>query len=425
MSTMDVYIHRDAVGLSQHLLCQANTGKILKVKDLPDTPLIYGMKSLNEVAELHAIPLPPFPPPAHAAALQTALAGQDVPSIPWSLTMPSSAFVEAVKGLGKYLIDHFSSLDLTYYQTHYQQTWDVFEQMRPAKIDPMAWKVFGEDPKATAVIRSFEPDQLGFAQEVVYSRSTKTGRMKVVSGPQILALQESKHSLVTSRFGKEGKVFSLDFRSLEPRVALALGNPSTISTNPPFPSPSGYLPLPPTPTPSDDLYADIAKKLGIQDISRDVMKEVILSQLYGAGQETIISRLHSVRDAEGLIDLVTDYFKLTEMKARLRAENEANGRTHILNHYGRWVDTSHADDYMLLNYFIQSTAVDVALYGFKNMLQAIGTNPLIVPLFLRHDEIVLDVHRDAEALLPSLCAAGSRNIPLFPGVSFSLGISRF
>ena len=423
---MDIYIHKDAVGFSQHLVCQSDTRKILKVKELPDTPLVYGTQQFEEIAHLHGLTSPEFPPASHKKALQTALAGQEVSRVPWALTMPQSVFLGALRELGDYLIDNFSSLDLEYYLTHVKATSEVFDHLQPAKIDPVAWKVFGEDKHATQIIRSFEPDQLGFAQDVVYSRETKTGRTKVVSGPKILSLPKDKRSLLTSRFGKKGKIISLDYRSLEPWVALALGgDPSTTITIPPSSSLLGYPPLAPSPTVVEDLYAHISKKLGISEIPRNTVKEVVLSQLYGASRETVVSKLDSVRDADGLIELLDDFFGLQKMRQRLKEENEASGRTFLKSYFGRHVDTREAEDYMLLNYFIQSTAVDVALYGFKRVLEAIEGDTKIVPLFLVIDSIVLDVHEEAEGRLPELCKVGSQGIPLFPGFTFPLKAERF
>lgn len=421
---MDVYIHKDALGLSQHLVCHSQTKKIGKVKDLPETPLVYGTRQFSELAELYSIELPQFPPPAHRKALLTALGNQDVAKVPWALVMPPAAFMSAVQELAHFLLERFSSLDLSYYQTHYKATHDILDLMQPAKIDPVAWKVLGDSHDATQIVKSFEPDSLGFAQEIIYSRATRTGRMKVVSGPKILTLPEDQRSLVTSRFGKNGKVVALDYSSLEPRVALLLGSNSS-NTIPPFPPSYGNPPLVPLPTGEDDIYTHISKKLNLSEIPRATMKEIVLSQLYGARRETIASRLGSIRDVDGLIELVDDFFGLQKMRSLLREENERSGRTHILSRYGRWVDTVGAEDYVLLNYYIQSTAVDVALYGFKNMLEFLGARTDIVPLFLIHDSIVLDVKATAETQIDALCEVGSTNIPLFPGVRFPLKASRF
>lgn len=427
MQTMDVYIHKDTVGLSQHLLCKPDTREIRKVKDLPDTPLVYGTKQFEDISELFSIPLPSFPPTPQVRALKTALNGQNLERIPWALVMDQNLFMAAVRELGDFLMDNFSQLDLSYYQTHFLRTSEVFDYFQPAKIDPVAWKVFGETNDATQIIRSFKPDQLWYAEEVVYSRNTKTGRVKVASGPKILLLPKINRSLLGSRFGKNGKIMVVDYRALEPRVVLAikdLTSTSTLNSTPSLPL-YGYLPLAPLPTDNSDLYTEISKKIGIGGVPRDVVKEIVISSLYGASQETITKRLDSIRDADGLIEVVNDLFGLHELRVRLRAENEANGRTHILSHYGRRIDTREAEDYMLVNYFSQSTAVDVALYGFRSLLESLQGSTTIIPLFFAHDSLVLDVEATEVARLEELCKVATTNIPLFPGVTFPLKVSEF
>lgn len=423
---MDIYIHKDTVGLSQHLVCKSDTREIRKVKDLPDTPLVYGTKQFEEISELFSISLPAFPPPPQVRALKSALNGQDIEKIPWALAMDSSVFLAAVKELGNFLMDNFSQLDLSYYQTHFLKTVEVFDAFQPAKIDPVAWKVWGEANDATQVIRSFKPDQLGFAEEVVYSRNTKTGRVKTISGPKILLLPKANRSLLASRFGKNGKIMVVDYRALEPRVVLAVKELAALSsTKDSFPPSLGYLPLAPLPTDGTDLYAQISKKLGIKGVPRDVMKEVVISLLYGASYETISNSLHSVRDVDGLVEIVNDLFGVQELRSRLRVENEINERQYVLSHFGRRIDTREAEDYMLVNYFAQSTAVDVALYGFRSLLESLQGSTTIIPLFFAHDSLVLDVDAKEEPSLSELCKVATTNIPLFPGVTFPLKVSEF
>lgn len=425
MWIMDIYIHKDTVGLSQHLVCSPATREIRKVKDLPDTPLVYGTKQFEEISELFSISLPSFPPESQVRALKNALNGQELAKIPWGLTMDSSLFLSEIRKLGDFLMDNFSQLDLSYYQNHYLKTMEVFDALQPAKIDPVAWKVLGEKNDATQIVKSFKPDQLGFAEEVVYSRNTKTGRAKVVSGPKILLLPKANRSLLTSRFGKNGKIMVVDYRALEPRVVLALKELTTTSNIPLFSPSIGYLPLALSPTGDSDLYAEISKKLGIKDVSRDAMKEIVISLLYGASYETISSALHSVRDVDGLIEVVNDLFGLPELRSRLQSENEASGRNHIFSYYGRHVNTKDAEDYMLVNYYSQSTAVDVALYGFRNLLERLQGSTTIIPLFFAHDSLVLDVAPKEMPSLPELCKVATRNIPLLPGATFPLKVSEF
>jgi hypothetical protein len=420
---MDIYIHKDVIGFQNHLICQAETGKLFTVKEIPDdAPVVYGEESILEIAKLYGINLPSFPPGNYVKALQTVLGGRDVSQVPWHLAIPPGAFKRALETLGADLLRVFSGLDLTYYQSHYRRTVPVLQKMKRAKIDRMAWMVHSgnKDLVTPHVFHSFQPDEDWFAEEVVYSKcDTKTGRLKVMKGPNILLLPKDQRNILASRFGHKGKVMSLDFSSLEPRVVLFLKD-----ITPPVPL-YGNPPLLPVMAPETDIYKSVLTNLGITDIPRDLVKEVVLSQLYGAGYDTILEKLSGVRDPSGFVSVVEDFFGLNQLRERLLQEWEANGRAFILNHYGKRLDTRDAKPYMLLNYYVQSTAVDVALYGFRNILRALVGENQIVPLFILHDALILDVHIEKMEKLQELCEVGASEIPLFPGCKFPIKHSRF
>lgn len=425
---MDVYIHKDVLGFKQHLMCQATSGRIVRIgEELPDEALlVYGDPSLLEISKLYSVPLPPFPPTSHVKALQGVLGSRDVSQVPWSLALPPGAFMKAVEGLGKELLERFSGLDLTYYQTHYRRTLTILQRMVRARIDPKAWKYHSMDKDAVNphVLATFEPDEDGFAGEVVYSRcETKTGRLKVMEGPQILHLAKEQRNILGSRFGSQGKVMQLDYSALEPRVVLLTS--SYLSQKDPSPPHHGNPPLLPPTAQEGDLYLATLKSLGITDIPRDSVKEVILSQIYGAGMDTILGKLSGIKDARGFMEAVEEFFGVPALRAHLIQEYEVNNREFILSAYGRRVDTSEASLYMLLNYYIQPTAVDVAFYGFRNILRHIQGHPRILPLFILHDALILDVHNDNQQELEELREVGSKDIPLFPGARFPLKVSRF
>ena len=82
---------------------------------------------------------------------------------------------------------------------------------------------------------------------------------------------------------------------------------------------------------------------------------------------------------------------------------------------------NNMEPHKLLNYFIQSTAVDVALFGFGDIirrLQVSGLIDRICPLFVLHDALILDVPHDLDFVIPKLLKAGSRNIPRFENTEF-------
>jgi hypothetical protein len=101
-----------------------------------------------------------------------------------------------------------------------------------------------------------------------------------------------------------------------------------------------------------------------------------------------------------------------------------NGKL-IYNHYGRPIHCPETPSYKLLNYYIQSTAVDVALLGFSNIVNRIYKASLqekIVPIFILHDALFVDIHEDYYYLVDKLCKAGSINIDKFEDTNFYLKV---
>lgn len=416
----NIYIHKDVLGFQQHLVLSEDR-KIHRTPEIPDTELlIYGDHELLEIAKVCGKTLPEFPSESHRKALRTVLEGESVREVPWGMAMPPRAFKRSVEALADQLWDSLSEINLDYYLNHYKKTVPMLGWMEPAKIDPRAWMVHhgNNDLVTPHVFMTFKPGFDGFTERVVYSKSdTKTGRLKVVKGPNILHLPKDQRNILGSRWGSEGKVMQLDFRALEPRVVLFRNSLSpSLSGNPPHFG-SG--------APGEDIYQDVLLDLGITDIHRDKVKDVILSQLYGAGYDKIVTGLGPVRDPDGFIGAVNEFFGLDQLRDQLVQEYESNNREFIQSFYGRHLDTRDAKPYMLLNYFTQSTAVDVALYGFRNFLRAIQGNAHIIPLFILHDALVLDVHNSAMESLNTLKSHCSRNIPLFPGCEFAIKVSRF
>ena len=90
--------------------------------------------------------------------------------------------------------------------------------------------------------------------------STKTGRLTIKSGPQILTLKREFRSIFSPSSSKS-KLFEIDFISLEPRVALNFANVHA----------------------SNDVYLSFIQNSGI-NISRDAAKLAVLCSLYGAGE---------------------------------------------------------------------------------------------------------------------------------------------
>ena len=61
----------------------------------------------------------------------------------------------------------------------------------------------------------------------------------------------------------------------------------------------------------------------------------------------------------------------------------------------------------LVNTYVQSTGVDVAMMGFNQVLKQLGTDG-VRPLFVLHDALILDVRNDR---LPDVESVSSVAVP--------------
>lgn len=212
-------------------------------------------------------------------------------------------------------------------------------------------------------------DTGGFAECVRYDTTrTKTGRMSVVSGPNVLTMQKDFKSALTSRFSN-GKIIEIDYSALEPRVALAIAGSSIAN--------------------SADVYSELGKTIKIND--REVAKQLIISFLYGAGISTM-QRLTGIKasDLQSRLLDVKKMFRQDELIEKIRVQLQVAGS--FKNHAGRIIFPGSDKPGLLFNNYCQSSAVDVALSGFSSLLGEIKDGSMqTVPLCFIHDAILLDV----------------------------------
>jgi len=173
----------------------------------------------------------------------------------------------------------------------------------------------------------------------------------------------------------------------------------------------------------------VAGEMGLEkNVDRKLIKTVIISMIYGAGDEELIRKLRGQIDyPEEFVNSIKEHFGVEDLRLRLKNEYEANKGKFIYNLYKRPIFAESTAPYVLVNYFIQSTAVDVALNGFANIIERLiksGGFSMIRPLFVLHDALIVDVHNNAAHLLPKIAKAGSANIPGFEETRFWLDIER-
>ena len=191
--------------------------------------------------------------------------------------------------------------------------------------------------------------------------ATSTGRMKIEKGPQILTLRKSHRRLIKSKWGTKGEIISIDYSSLEPRVALAL---------------NGH-------TPEGDVYKWIDEEVFNGSLGRARAKILTLSLIYGMSLHSARSRYGDVKqsDKKRLLSM----FSVDETKRKL----EKIDPKMLCNYFGRPIFPDKESK--LFNSYIQSTAVDIAMLGFDQIISKLRDAGGCRPLFLIHDEIICDV----------------------------------
>lgn len=348
-------------------------------------------------------------------------------NIPWDNVLTREQFSGAIKKQDesfKSIIDVIGP-DICYYDQIYSRTKTVFDYLVPAKINVVKYKLYSMEKENVASLIGWKPNQQGFVDVPEYTLcESVTGRMKIKSGPNILLIQKKLRDIITSRFGRDGSIWYLDYSSLEPRVALSVMRQSSLNWLSSTPLPVVELNTDPLPI---DIYTYALKKLRVsREVPREAIKQVVLSQLYGQAKSTTIETLekYGVKRADEIVEMINEFFGIDHLRQVILQSFQETQGGFLRTYYRRHLTPEESKPHALLNYFIQSTAVDVALMGFEQILRRLkdipDSNKIIAPIYLLHDALILDVHKSVEHLVPRLCNVGSKGIPGFETQVFHL-----
>jgi DNA polymerase I-like protein with 3'-5' exonuclease and polymerase domains len=256
---------------------------------------------------------------------------------------------------------------------YYRMTWvpgnAVIRSLQPAKVNTTRFRelVAAQVGNVNAVA-TFAPDFMGYAAPVTYDRfGALTGRLTVAQGPSILTLKREYRDLLAPE--SDGYIVSIDFAALEVRVLLYESGRSCLDS---------------------DLYAVIAKDIGVE---RKAVKGAVISELYGSSKYALGKALGiEGRELNAFVKKVKSYFNTPVLLQRIKTQFYETGR--VINRYGRPVVIDEPQDHIFINYYAQSTGVDVTLLGFSQIVKRLKeTAPGVRPLFLLHDALILDVPR--------------------------------
>jgi len=385
-------------------------------EQLPKDALVVPSRRYHEIRKLYGLKWRSFPPERFKRPYEVLLQDRRL-DLPWEKLIPQTLFKKALAVYVQGLWSDLCSLKPRYYESVFEKHSPLFYSLERAAIDVGLFNRFmrkAEGSATGAILKSFNPVKpvrgVWYADPVEYDRiSSLTGRLKIRKGPGILHLKREYRPCIVSRYGDDGAIYYLDYKSLEPRLLLSICDPEAEIPKDPY------------------LYA--ARTMGVEDdIDREHIKTAIISMIYGAGDSELVRQLKPyISYPEDFVKSVKERFGVEELKERLRTEYEAHGGRMIYNRYGRPIFSEGTAPYVLVNYFIQSTAVDIALFGFSRIVDKIlksGAIDLIKPLFVLHDALILDVHKDVAHILPKLAELGSSDIPEFEGTKFWIEVER-
>lgn len=425
---MELLLQRRFLGVNNFDLLVKSPGEFEKrrstfVGKTSQERIVIPSSDYWEICQLYRRPYRRFPPAPFRRAYEKVLNPEDekgfyLPkNFPWRMVMPPNIYKKELQAVVQELWDDYQNLDLSYYFGPFKRHSVIFKSLGRTAVDVKKYEEFvsdGNESSSKVVLQSFAPAKqhkgIYFASKINYDRfSSITGRLTVKNGPGILHLRKDYRQVLTSQWGDEGGIYYVDFKSLEPRILLALKDDKLKAPK--------------------DLYMFVAEEMGLdEDVDRKSIKTAIISMIYGASDDELIKKLRDKIDyPEQFVNSIKEHFGVEELRKKLQEEYKKNNGKFIYNMYRRPIFAESTPPYVLVNYFIQSTAVDVALNGFSNIIERLMASDgfsYVRPLFVLHDALILDVHNKAKHLLPKMAKAGSINIPKFEGTRFWLDIEQ-
>ena len=407
---MIICILNKAVGASQHLVIDASDDprSFHWSSTVPQDAWVVGdsthNRSIEEVAKIFNKDVPSIASDEQKIAFLEVDPDYENHIIPWNWVLPPEEFKTGLDNTVEAALETVCALEQSGYMKTYVQGRKALQKLVPARTcDKRVGNYIEQNssgPSTVSAIKSFMPNRKGYADLTVYSQtSTATGRLTVKKGPSILTLPAKCRDLIQTRHQK-GRIIQIDFVSLEPRVAKYISGEDA--------------PV--------DIYTDMCETLFHGTIDRKTAKLATLSALYGVSSKRLDTFLGPGKNAKHIIRSVRRYFGLERLESELK--NKMISKGNIENAVGRPLFPDTTSPHVLVSHFIQSTAVDIALCGFSDLLKNFEVLGVAVdPLYIIHDALVIDVEEAQYNAIKSIASAGVTNkLGHFP-VDIS-GISR-
>jgi len=366
---VSIFLSSRSTGLSKSIIIAGDDITVTDVDECPEGSWHLGEKAhfaLGRVASARSINLSVLP---------------SDPRIEWWKQWTPTPRIDlvlskkAVSAHIKTLIDACKRvIEDSYYAGQYQTQNLLLDSFQSANVDLSLLRQQDDN-----VIDAFTANAEGQCARIEYDNyGSSTGRMSVKSGPKILTMSKELRHIFRSSWGDEGTLLSVDYNALEPRVIMTLMGVKTLPA---------------------DIYTSIGEKLQLAHVSRKTLKLMILAILYGMARKNFIVKFMSEQDPDVAYDRIRDELGVKDILTRIKQDMQDG---FIRNHYGR--PLSCENESLYVNHFTQSTAVDVACEGFLNLVK--DNSDIIRPIFILHDELVVDVKNSDLEKLKSRIGSG-------------------
>jgi len=305
--------------------------------------------------------------------------GVELNQVPAIWIYSPEKFKSRLKEVTEWASDIYDTLDGYSYINTFRKELEVLLGMESAMFDSVSFNrwCLGKNIDKK-VKKSFTVDRLGYLKKVSYNNfSTRTGRIVTESGPQLLTANKEIRGFLKSRY-PNGRIVQLDFVSLEPRVALyAAGNKFV-----------------------EDVYKMFNEVYFANSLERSQIKKLVLCALYGAGTRTLKKILPENISPSKAVKNVREAMNFSSLVESKREELRENSE--MTNFFGRKITPSSERDSIIFNNWVQSSAVDVSLVGFRRLLKDFKSlNVNFNPLFLIHDALLIDASQEMVSYLDS------------------------
>ena len=335
-------------------------------------------RSVDPLLQLYNIEMPSIVDDKYVSSMRHVTSDE----VPWQYVIPRKEYIRKFRNTVSKSKEAMKEVRENKYSDFFLSSNRIFHSLSSSAIDLQMLSDLIEANDVASLRSLKEMVDESTLPPPTYSRiSTKTGRLTITSGPQILTLKKEFRRVFKSSF-QGGSLFEIDFVSLEPRVALnlAAGNES-----------------------QDDVYQSFIDKHALK-ITRETAKLAVLCALYGAGTSKLTSVLKkdgSSLTARQLLSKISHFFGVQPLTKMLQ-EQSASG--YITNYFGRPIEVDDNRGSMLINNFLQSTAADLAIEAFSEF--AADKSFCGIPLFIIHDALIIDVHPKDEPKLSSFVKKG-------------------